>query len=74
MYHGHIQKWDLDKELKAPEVVYALRMIDSRRSMGKETDIRIRDVVVSEERLRRYVERSTLVAEEDASTPPAVIA
>lgn len=41
MYQGRIQKWYLDKKLKAPEVAYTLREIDSRRSMGKETEILI---------------------------------
>lgn len=74
MYQGRIQRWDLDKKLKAPEVAYALRLIDSRRGIGKETEIRIRGVGFSEERLRKYVERSRLVPDEDVSTPSAVTA
>ncbi|KAF7503509.1 hypothetical protein GJ744_003660 [Endocarpon pusillum] len=72
MYQIRIHRWDFDKKLKSPEVAYALQRIESRRSMGKDTEIRIRGKPFSEERLRRYVERSKLVPEEDASTPSAV--
>lgn len=73
-YQTRIQRWNFDKKLKSPEVAYALQRIESRRSMGKDTEIRIRGKTYSEERLRRYVERSKLVPEEDASTPSAVTA
>lgn len=74
MYQARIQKWGLDKKLKAPEVAYTLRLIESRRSVGKETEIRLRGVVVSEEKLKRYVQRSKVIPEENTSAPSAVIA
>lgn len=73
MYQVRIGKWKLDKKLKAPEAAYALRQIRLRRSQGKETRIFIRGRVVSEEKLKRYIDRSKVVPEEDASTPPDVI-
>jgi tetratricopeptide (TPR) repeat protein len=74
MYQSRIHKWKFDKKLKAPEVAYALRMVDSRRGMGKETEIRIRGVIFPEERLRKYVERSKVVPDEEALTTSAVVA
>jgi tetratricopeptide (TPR) repeat protein len=77
MYQVRITKWGIDKKLKAGEVQHALRKIDSRRRMGKETEISIRGTIFSEQRLRRYVERSHLIPEEatlseavTALTPP----
>jgi hypothetical protein len=55
-------------------VAYALRLIESRRSVGKETEICLRGVVVSEEKLKRYVQRSKVIPEENTSAPSAVIA
>jgi hypothetical protein len=73
-YQARIQKWGLDKKLKAQEVAYALRKIQSRRNVRKETEIIIRGVVHSEDRLKKYAQRTKVVPEEDGSTPSAVIA
>jgi hypothetical protein len=75
MYTQRIQNWSLDKKLKAPEALYSLHQIDERRRQGKETEIRIRGVTRTEERLRRYVarSRSSLTLDPDASPPTAVV-
>jgi tetratricopeptide (TPR) repeat protein len=74
MYQVRITKWGIDKKLKSGEVHHALRTIDLRRSMGKETEISIRGTVFSEQKLRRYVERSKLNPEEEGTISEVVIA
>jgi tetratricopeptide (TPR) repeat protein len=74
MYQDRISKWGIDKKLKAGEARHALRQIDLRRSMGRETEISIRGTLFSERKLRRHVERSRLSPGEEAATPEAVIA
>ena len=74
MYQVRLSKWGMDKKLKAGEARYALRQIDLRRSMGRETEISIRGAIFLEQRLRRHIERSLLSPEEETTTPEAVIA
>ncbi|KAL3422848.1 hypothetical protein PVAG01_04595 [Phlyctema vagabunda] len=52
-----IQRWDLDRKHKLPDMLYALRIASERRAQGKETTFLIRERVVTFDEIRHYFKR-----------------
>jgi hypothetical protein len=78
MYKSRIRKWKIDKKRKRPEMVFALKTIESRRQQGKLTRVTIRGNQTTEAEIRQYFKRQKTSATEDAvayqaaPTPPEV--
>ncbi|KAK4939150.1 hypothetical protein LTR10_020545 [Elasticomyces elasticus] len=74
-YKRRIFTWGLDKKKKLSEMAFAARVIQDRRSLGKDTRIQIRGDTVSQEDVRRYWRRKSWKAENSAPvacTPPGL--
>ncbi len=78
MYKTRIRHWKLDKKRKAPEMLYARRIISERKATNKLTTVVIRAKELSEADVENYFKRqkvsggrSQLIAEA-AETPEAI--
>ncbi|KIV77785.1 hypothetical protein PV11_09565 [Exophiala sideris] len=74
-YKRRIFTWGLDKKKKLSEMAFAARVIQDRRSLGKDTRFQIRGDTVLQEDVQRYWRRKSSKAKDMllvASTPPGL--
>lgn len=57
MLKKRIHKWSIDRKNKEKDIIAALRISLSRRSIGKRTSFRIRGRIIDENEINRYLRR-----------------
>jgi hypothetical protein len=80
MYKTRVKHWGLDKKAKANEMSHALRIIQRRKAEGKDTVTVIREKVVDEAQVQKYLRRQRISKSKTTSgkilpagrTPPVV--
>ncbi|KAL8857152.1 MAG: hypothetical protein Q9178_006328 [Gyalolechia marmorata] len=78
MYKTRIQKWKIDKNVKAEEMKAIVRKQAQRSFTGKPSAFRVRGVLVPEHKIVRFRKTAGLLSEEQAlslraTTPPGLV-
>ncbi len=77
MYKNKITKWGLDKKNKEHEILAFIRKTTQRAAVGKKTIARVRNHVLDQEEVQRYIKRKPysmkFALEQSASTPPGLV-
>lgn len=76
MFKQRIHAWELDKNNKEHEMIKVLRIVQTRKSIGKDTVCHIRGKIVNIAEIRRYFSRKGITCIDgvdlDDETPPTI--